>query len=237
MKPDLSDDARPAEPPRAPALDDPGLPWSLPPSTPRPASPQPQGASSGAVRSVDASHAAELPPAASAAPDEPSALPHEPSASPLIGSRADFHAALRAGLEEAQDAGVTTLWLIDRDFADWPLGERAIVERLQAWITSRRQLQLLALDYRDLAERAPRWVAWRRTWAHAVNCFEIHPELAGEVPSLMLLPGRLAVRLFDRERHRGSVERTAVELVRCRELVDALSQRASPAFPVTTLGL
>lgn len=159
------------------------------------------------------------------------------AASPLLASRADFHAALLAGLDEAHAASAPELWLVDRDFANWPLGDRAVVERLQAWITSRRQLRLLALDFRGLGERAPRWVAWRRPWAHAVSCFEIHPELAGEVPSLLLLPGRLAVRLFDPDRYRGSVERAPVELVRCRELVDALSQRASPAFPVTTLGL
>lgn len=159
------------------------------------------------------------------------------AASPLLASRADFHAALLAGLDEAQAASAPELWLVDRDFANWPLGDRAMVERLQAWITSRRQLRLLALDFRGLGERAPRWVAWRRPWAHAVSCFEIHPELAGEVPSLLLLPGRLAVRLFDPDRYRGSVERAPVELVRCRELVDALSQRASPAFSVTTLGL
>jgi len=88
-----------------------------------------------------------------------------------------------------------------------------------------------------LALRAPRWHAWRRYWSHAVLCLQVHEELAGRVPSLMLVPGVAALRLYDAERVRGRVHREAAELVACREACDALMQRAEESLPVTTLGL
>ena len=154
-----------------------------------------------------------------------------------IASRAAHAAALRGLLEEAAREGSAELWMCDRDFADWPLGERGFVAALEAWVHSRRRLTLLAADFGALALRAPRWHAWRRTWSHAVQCLQVHEELAGRVPSLMFVPGLAAVRLYDAERVRGRVHREPAELVACREACDALMQRADESLPVTTLGL
>jgi hypothetical protein len=154
-----------------------------------------------------------------------------------IGSRAAHAAALRALIEEAAQAGSAELWMCDRDFADWPLGERGFVAALEAWVNSRRRLTLLAADFGVLALRAPRWHAWRRNWSHAVQCLQVHEELAGRVPSLLFVPGLAAVRLYDAERVRGRVHREPAELVACREACDALMQRAEESLPVTTLGL
>ena len=154
-----------------------------------------------------------------------------------IDSRAAHGAALRGLLEEAAREGSAELWMCDRDFADWPLGERGFVAALEAWVHSRRRLTLLAADFGALALRAPRWHAWRRTWSHAVQCLQVHEELAGRVPSLMFVPGLAAVRLYDAERVRGRVHREPAELVACREACDALMQRADESLPVTTLGL
>ena len=154
-----------------------------------------------------------------------------------IDSRAAHAAALRGLLEEAAREGSAELWMCDRDFADWPLGERGFVAALEAWVHSRRRLTLLAADFGALALRAPRWHAWRRTWSHAVQCLQVHEELAGRVPSLMFVPGLAAVRLYDAERVRGRVHREPAELVACREACDALMQRADESLPVTTLGL
>jgi hypothetical protein len=45
------------------------------------------------------------------------------------------------------------------------------------------------------------------------------------------------VRLLDRARFRASVSLEPADAVYCREIVDAISQRSSEAFPATTLGL
>lgn len=164
------------------------------------------------------------------------ALP-EPAASEAIDSRAAHGAALRALLLEAAQAGTPELYLCDRDFAAWPLGERDVVEAFAAWVGARRRLTLLAADFGPLSLRAPRWHAWRRQWSHVVQCLAVHEELAGRVPSLLFAPGLAALRLYDAERWRGRVHREPAELVACRECCDALMQRAEESLPVTTLGL
>jgi hypothetical protein len=165
------------------------------------------------------------------------AVAPEPAAPVAIDSRAAHGAALRALLREAAQAGTPELYLCDRDFAAWPLGERDVVEAFAAWVGARRRLTLLAADFGPLSLRAPRWHAWRRQWSHVVQCLAVHEELAGRVPSLLFAPGLAALRLYDTERWRGRVHRDPAELVACRECCDALMQRAEESLPVTTLGL
>ncbi len=155
----------------------------------------------------------------------------------VIASRDDFHRALRAGLQCAAEAGSAALWFSDADFADWPLGAPATVEALTRWVGARRRLTLLAADYGVLAQRHPRWHAWRRRWSHAVECLVAPEELAASVPTLLYVPQVLAVRLHDRVRSRGRVLRGEADLAACGDALDALSQRSTAGLPVTTLGL
>lgn len=156
----------------------------------------------------------------------------------LIVGRPAFEQAVLAVLHAAAaDPAAQQLWFCDPDFASWPLGQPALLDALGRWAGSRRRLTLLANDYRLVAQRYPRWLAWRRNWSHIVHCLAVHPEEAAAVPALLLVPGRIAVRLHDLERHRGRVYRAAPDLARCSELLDALTQRAEASFPVTTLGL
>jgi hypothetical protein len=155
----------------------------------------------------------------------------------LIDARADFHAAIMVTLREATEAEVAQIWCCDRDFAHWPLGERAFVDLLAAWIGPRRQLTLIAGDFGGLALQAPRFIAWRREWAHAVECLIAHPDDAPRLPSLLMLPKRVQLRLSDVERYRGRVSRDAVDLSAGAELIDAVVQRVVGNFGPTTLGL
>ncbi|WP_428422962.1 hypothetical protein [Methylibium sp.] len=155
----------------------------------------------------------------------------------VIDTREGFSEALLAALEACAEAGVKQLWLCDPDFARWPLGQPAVIEALIRWANSRRRLTLLAADYGGFAQRFPRWVAWRRQWSHIVQCLAVHEELADKLPTLLFAPELVAVRLHDGERYRGRVYREQADLVQCRELIEALSQRADESFPVTTLGL
>ncbi|RZT97882.1 hypothetical protein [Rivibacter subsaxonicus] len=155
----------------------------------------------------------------------------------LIDSRVDFHAAIRAALQEASDAGASELWLCDPDFSGWPLGERSIVELLAGWIDSRRRLTLVAAHYDWLALNAPRFIAWRRQWSHVVDCLIAHVDDAPRLPSLLLWPDHLQLRLSDAERMRGRSSRSATDLTASAELIDAAVQRAEGNFAATTLGL
>jgi hypothetical protein len=160
-----------------------------------------------------------------------------PDDSTVIDGRSAFQQAVLGALDEAAAAGIQQLWLCDPDFASWPLDQPATLDALGRWANSRRRLTLLANDYRLMPQRYPRWLQWRRQWSHIVQCLAVHPEEAASVPALVYLPDRLAVRLYDLERHRGRIDRAAPDLSRCRELLDALTQRAEESFPVTTLGL
>ena len=155
----------------------------------------------------------------------------------VIASRSEFHRAVRDAFAEAASVGCRELFLCDPNFADWPLGERAVIEYLAAWVSSHRRLTLLAEDFSELSRRHPRWVEWRQTWAHAVHC-RTNTELeAGQMPTILLAPGLLSVRLSDAIHHRGQRSHEAAEGLRCRELFDAVLQRSEEAFPASTTGL
>ena len=154
-----------------------------------------------------------------------------------ITSRAEFVDAVRASFAFAAHEGAREILLVDADFADWPLNDRAVIESLAGWVDSRRSLLLFGHSFDELARRHPRFVEWRRQWAHAVRCRN-DPELeAAQLPTLLLVPGVTCVRLVDRVRHRGTASNRPVDMAECQEAVDALLQRSVEAFPVTTLGL
>ena len=155
----------------------------------------------------------------------------------LITSRAEFHAALHSAFEALAQQGAREVWLCDEDFADWPLGERAIVELLTQWAASNRKLTLIARHFDEVARRHPRWVEWRRNWSHIVSC-RTHTELAsGEFPTVLLGLGTVSVRLSDNLHHRGRLSHDKADEIRCKEHIDAVLQRSEEAFPATTTGL
>jgi hypothetical protein len=155
----------------------------------------------------------------------------------LITTRAEFHAALRSAFDEAAEKGARELWLCDENFADWPLGERAVIERLTQWAASNRKMTLVARQFDEVARRHPRWVEWRRNWSHIVSC-RVNEELAsGEFPSILLALGTATVRLSDTVHHRGRYSREKAEELRCKEQIDAVLQRSEESFPATTTGL
>jgi hypothetical protein len=161
-----------------------------------------------------------------------------PAAGPVpIQTRGEFHQAVRAAIAEAAAHGGREIWLCDNDFADWPLNERELIEQLVQWAGAHRKLTLLARGFDEFARRHARWVAWRRVWSHVVECRANNELEAGQMPTLLLLPGRLTLRLADPQRYRGTVSRDAGDALRAREQFDEILQRSQEAFPVTNLGL
>ena len=156
-----------------------------------------------------------------------------------FSGRADFQQLVRDALKAAALEGWPEIILSDASFADWPLGERAVQESLQAWARSGRRLTLLACGegYRDLVRRHARFVRWRCTWDHLISCHACPPGKAADLPSALWSRGWVLQRL---------------EPVRCVGVAGADPQRrvllqqnlaqwlraaSVPAFPATTLGL
>ena len=153
-----------------------------------------------------------------------------------IAGRPAFQQALREAFAHAAAAGARELWCCDVDYAQWPLGERSVVDALQAWAYGHRRLVMLASRFDEVPQHHPRWVAWRRTWSHAVVCRAL-PELKSDDIPCLWWGGDVQLRLFDTQRYRGAVETQASELLRSREMLDELWLRSIDAFPATTLGL
>ncbi|MCE4536632.1 hypothetical protein LXT12_05140 [Pelomonas sp. P7] len=159
-----------------------------------------------------------------------------------FASRADFQGLLVEALSWAAEAGLRELHAWDASFVDWPLSDARVLEALTAWAGPGRQLHLLALQYDDVVRRHPRFVRWRRDFAHCVTARAVEPELRLEAAPESLLLGlggdmSLSLKLFDRHLWRGELSLDAAHRQRGLEWFDALAQRSSDSFAPTTLGL
>jgi len=155
----------------------------------------------------------------------------------LLTTRLEFHAALDEAFAEMASTGCREVWMSDENFADWPLNAPRVIDALTRWAQAHRKLTLVARHYDEMLRRHSRWVAWRRQWSHVVECLAYDDAEVGDIPTLFLATGVVAVRLFEPTHHRGSISREAGDLVQQRELIDAVSQRSVASFPVTMLGL
>jgi hypothetical protein len=155
--------------------------------------------------------------------------------------REAFGEIVRNALLAAAREGWKEIVFSDPDFADWPLGERASIEALEAWSASGRRFVLLAQRF-DVIERGhARFVPWRRMWDHIIECRATGKAASTEtemreVPSAIWTPTWFAHRI-DPERSRGVC---GVDPRARRELREAIDERwrlGRPAFPASTLGL
>ncbi len=149
---------------------------------------------------------------------------------------AELANAIRLATAQAGRQGWVEWWWSDPDFADWPLGERAVVEALNGWAKSGRRLRLLATDYRAMPRLHPRFVTWRVTWDHLIEARAWAGAAGQGVPSACLTPVWTCERI---DAERG--------VLLCSDQVGARSRlklalqeawtQATPAFPASTLGL
>lgn len=150
--------------------------------------------------------------------------------------RESFDALLRNALSAAAEQGWKEIVFSDPDFADWPLGERATIEAMQAWSASGRRLMLLAQRF-DILERGhARFVSWRRMWDHIIECRAIGKAAGSEVPSAIWTPTWFVHRI-DPERSRGVSGTESRARRELREAIDECWRLGRPAFPASTLGL
>jgi hypothetical protein len=153
-----------------------------------------------------------------------------------IDGRSDFAAALRRALAQAARERARELCLVDADFEAWPLDDPQVLSSLTAWARlPKRTMLMIAGRFDGLPRRCPRFTAWRRTWAHVVECRATEVE-ASQVPTL-LLAGPHSLHLADRLQWRGHWLADDSEISAWREVVDVLMQRSEADFPANTLGL
>jgi hypothetical protein len=147
-----------------------------------------------------------------------------------------FTTLVRDALACAAAQGWREVILSDASFADWPLGERAVAESLQAWSASGRRCILLARRYDDLRRLHPRFVTWRQTWSHIVEAYGCTSADPLELPSAIWSPA-WTMRRLDVERCNGVCGAEPERRLAVRELLDGWLQKSSVAFPASTLGL
>jgi hypothetical protein len=153
-----------------------------------------------------------------------------------FAGRQAFMDLVRQALMSAASEGWPSLWLSDADFADWPLGERPVVEALSAWAGRGRHLRLLAQDYGPVRLQHPRFVQWRVTWGHIVEAQVWSGAAEGELPSAIWSPGWTLERL-DPLRCVGVTSAEGPRRVALRERLEAAWHRGGPGFAATVLGL
>jgi hypothetical protein len=150
--------------------------------------------------------------------------------------RVAFGDLVRSALACAAHEGWREIILSDASFADWPLGERAVADSLQAWSASGRRVTLLARRYDDVLRRHARFVQWRKTWSHIVEARGCSSADELELPSAIWSPSWVMQRL-DPDRCTGFSGVEPERRLAVRELLAEWLQRSAPAFPATTLGL
>jgi hypothetical protein len=158
----------------------------------------------------------------------------------LLGGRftgcTEFAELIRQALRVAAVQGWREMIWCDPDFADWPLGERAVAQALHDWSQAGRKLTMLAKNYHEVQRRHMRFVTWRRTWSHLVDCRATVVTSVSDAPSALWGPG-WAFERYDLQRCAGTAGSDVARRVVLKARLNAVLLKSAPAFPVSTLGL
>jgi hypothetical protein len=93
-----------------------------------------------------------------------------PTADMAFEGAEGFAQALRLALRHVESHRRAPHVLVRCDFAAWPLGAADWVERLTRWARSgSRELVMVAASYSIIERDCPRFVAWRRDFAHVCS--------------------------------------------------------------------
>lgn len=153
-----------------------------------------------------------------------------------FSGREAFTDLIRGALATAAGQGWREITVCDPDFADWPLGERAVVESLNAWSRSGRKFTMLARHYDEVMRRHARFVTWRKTWSHIIDCRGSAATSVDDMPSALLGPGWVFERM-GLEHCTGISGAEPARRVALGEKIRERLLKSTPSFPATTLGL
>lgn len=154
-----------------------------------------------------------------------------------FSGREAFQQLVRDAFAAAASEGWREIIISDAHFHDWPLGERAVNDHLQAWARGGHRFTVLACSYDDVVRRHARFVRWRSTWGHLLHCYRAPNVEPQDIPSAIWSPDWVLQR-FDTERCVGMTSTEPERRVLLREtLHEWLRTKSSPGFAATTLGL
>lgn len=114
--------------------------------------------------------------------------------------------------------------------------ERVVAESLQAWSRSGRKLVMVAKNYDAVARHHARFVSWRVTWGHLIDCRVCKAVDSGEFLSGLWSP-HWVLRRLDVVKNTGIAGYEVARRVAFKEALDELRRNSSPGFPAVTLGL
>lgn len=164
-------------------------------------------------------------------PGQATALP-----SGQFAGRAGFRECLSAALVSAPRQNWPELIVSDADFRDWPLGDRAVVDALHAWVRGAQRFTMLARNYDMVVRQHPLFVEWRRMWAHKIECRACKDADPLGIPSALWTPDWTLVRT-DALVSRGQYGLDDARRFTLREQLDGWLARSTVGFPAYTLGL
>jgi hypothetical protein len=153
-----------------------------------------------------------------------------------FSGRKAFANLVRDALACSAREGWQEIILSDATFEDWPLNELAVFEALQAWSKSGRHMIVLATRYDEVLRHHPRFVSWRKTWGHLIECRTCNRTAPSDFPSVLWSRNWFMQRVETRH----SVGICGYEkgpLVRLKDILDEQIRNSAPGFPSSTLGL
>lgn len=153
-----------------------------------------------------------------------------------FSGREAFEQLVRDALACAAREGWPELILSDASFEAWPLRERAVVESLNAWSRNGRRMVMMAHRYEALIRDQPRFVRWRQTWSHIIDCRVCRRIDPLDFTSALWSPAWVMRRL-DLERCTGVAGDEPQRKVILREALDEQYRNSTPGFPASVLGL
>ena len=147
-----------------------------------------------------------------------------------------FAALIRSAFATAAAQGWRDMIICDSTFEDWPLGERTVAQSLNDWAKSGRKITVLAKNYDEIMRRHARFVTWRKTWSHIIECRVNTAISPDDMPSAMWSPVWVFQRV-DQARSIGFSGAETTRRVALKERLNECLKLSSPAFSSTTLGL
>ena len=147
-----------------------------------------------------------------------------------------FAALIRMAFATAAAQGWREMIICDNTFEDWPLGERTVAQSLNDWAKPGRKITMLAKNYNEVMRRHSRFVTFRRTWSHIIECRAKTAMSSDDMPSALWSPAWVFQRV-DQARSTGFSGTETNRRVALKERLDECLKVSAPAFPVNTLGL
>ena len=147
-----------------------------------------------------------------------------------------FQKMVRAAFDHAAAEGWREIVLSDASFGDWPLRERPVVDALHAWARSGRKMIMLATTYDEVIRSHARFVTWRKTWGHLIDCRVCHGVEPSDFPSAIWSRDWFMQRQ-DCVRSTGACGSDRERSLQLRQALDEKIRVSTPGFPASTLGL